>query len=202
MSLRNRVDPFGHIHATSARGCLMGNRGTLHNTDKKLVREYQRNAWISCALEFKGRQREVMAPGSYTELFFLDEATALAAGHRPCATCRRGDYKSFVAAFSKGIGAELGPQDIDKILRKECWLLGGEGGWQSEFKKLPDGCMIAKEESPWFVFRGAIYRWTFSGYVDRELIVGNPVCQVITSKSIVGTLNAGYCPFIHPSVNG
>lgn len=202
MSLRNRVDPFGNIHATSARGCLMGNRGTLHNADKTLVREYQRSAWISCALEFNDRHREVMGPGSYTELFFLDEATALAAGHRPCATCRRTDYKSFVAAFSKAVGAQVGPKDIDSILRKECWLLGGKGGWQSELKALPDGCMIVKDESPWLVYGGSIHHWTFSGYDKRERIKGSPVFLVITPKSIVGALNAGYSPFIHPSVNG
>lgn len=201
MSLRNRVDPFGRIHATSARGCLMGNRGTLHNASKDLVRESQRPAWISCSLEFKGRHREVMCPGSYTELFFLDEATALAAGHRPCATCRRANYKLFISAFSKGAGADIGPQGIDKILRKECRLLRSDGGWQSKFKNLPDGCMILHEESPWLVYKGSIHRWTFSRYTKNEQIEGNRFCRVITSKSIVGALNSDYLPFIHASAS-
>ena len=85
MSLPNRVNPFGELFATPARGTLMGNRGgVIHNAAQQIVRQYRSRQWITCKLEFKGRRRKVMTPGLYTELFFLDEAVALAAGHRPC----------------------------------------------------------------------------------------------------------------------
>jgi len=100
--LQNRVTPFGEIIATSARGTLMGNRGCLHDGARHIVRQFQRKAWISCQLAFKGIKRSVMNPGEYTELFFLDEATALAAGHRPCATCSRPRFTAFVEAWKKG----------------------------------------------------------------------------------------------------
>src|SRR5215472_744230 len=95
MPLRNRVTPFGEIVATPARGTMMGNRGILHTADRRIVRDWQVRRWIACRLEFRGRHRQVMSPGTYTELFFLDEAAALADGHRPCAECRYTDFKAF-----------------------------------------------------------------------------------------------------------
>src|SRR5438309_7935798 len=99
MPLRNRVTPFGEIVAVSGRGTLMGNRGILHNAERALVRDSRVRRWIACRLEFRGRRRRVMTPGTWTELFFLDEAAAFAAGHRPCAECRRTDFVSFQAAW-------------------------------------------------------------------------------------------------------
>src|SRR4051794_26424644 len=95
MPRQNRVTPSGDIITTPERGTLMGNRGVLHDADARIVRRWQGKRWIACVLEFKGRWRPVMAPGRYTELFFLDEATALAAGHRPCAECRRRRFDEF-----------------------------------------------------------------------------------------------------------
>src|SRR5258707_3661680 len=98
--LQNRVNPWGELFRTPARGTMMGNRGrTLHNAQQEIVRSYGGKRWICCLLEFKGRRRQIMSPGQYTELFFLDEATAFAAGHRPCAECRRERYKAFRAAW-------------------------------------------------------------------------------------------------------
>ena len=102
MPLQNRITPEGDICVSNARGTLMGNRGCLHDDQKRIISRSKRDAWVTCALSFKGIRRPLMAPGSYTELFFLDEATALAAGHRPCATCRRDRYDAFMAAWSKG----------------------------------------------------------------------------------------------------
>src|SRR5690348_11691300 len=99
MPLRNRVTPFGELVAIPERGTLMGNRGILHTPDRLVVRDWQVRRWIACRLEFHGRHRVVMTRGSYTELFFLDEATALADGHRPCAECRHADYRAFQAAW-------------------------------------------------------------------------------------------------------
>ena len=98
MTLQNRVTPFGEIVAVAARGTLMGNRGCLHDSERRIVKSSARVAWVTCRLEWQGMQRQIMAPGKYTELFFLDEATALAAGHRPCFECRRQDALRRLAA--------------------------------------------------------------------------------------------------------
>src|SRR5436309_13030535 len=120
MTWRNRVTPFGEIVAVAARGTLMGNRGVLHNAERSIVRDSQTRRWIACRLEFRGRHREVMTPGRWTELFFLDEATALAAGHRPCAECRNADYKVFQAAWQRGVPAVEATADaMDALLHDE-----------------------------------------------------------------------------------
>ena len=100
--LQNRVDPFGNIIKTKARGAWMDNRGILHNEEQQIIRPFKLKAWITCKLEFKGRKRQVMSPNRYTELFFLDEATSFAAGHRPCFECRRNDYHHFKSLWIKG----------------------------------------------------------------------------------------------------
>ena len=116
MPLQNRVTPFGELIATPARGTLMGNRGCLHDAQQRIRRTFAVKRWIICVLEFKGRHRQVMAPGQYTELFFLDEATALAAGHRPCAECQRARYDLFRAHWA-GRGRTLpGADDMDDVL--------------------------------------------------------------------------------------
>lgn len=121
---QNRVTPFGDIVASSARGTLMGNRGCLHDASGRITRPYRLTAWIYCLLEFKGRRRAVMSPGKYTELFFLDEATALAAGHRPCAECQRGRYNEFMAYWGKANAELLGGEKlragaVDAVLQRE-----------------------------------------------------------------------------------
>ena len=122
--LQNRVDPFGQLIRTSARGAWMGNRGLIHNEHQQIIRPYRLKAWITCVLEFKGRRREVMTPNLYTELFFLDEATAFSAGHRPCAECRRADFNRFKAAWVQAnplymynMKTPIG--EIDEILQRE-----------------------------------------------------------------------------------
>jgi len=117
--LRNRVTPFGEIVAVTARGTLMGNRGILHDAERRIVRDSQVKRWITCRLEFRGRHREVMRPGSYTELFFLDEATALAAGHRPCAECRHADYRTFQAIWRSAVDGDASADSIDALLHLE-----------------------------------------------------------------------------------
>ena len=130
MPRRNRVDPFGRLIATDARGTLFGNRGRLHDDRQQIVRNHSsERRWISCLTEFKGRRRELMLPGRYTEIFFLDEATALAAGHRPCAECRRERFNEFRAAWAVGQGVNpasvrVGP--LDRVLHSE--RLSDDGG--------------------------------------------------------------------------
>ena len=123
MPRQNRVNPFGEIIATPERGTFMGNRGVLHDDEGRIRRKWQGKRWIVCVLEFRGRKRKVMTPSRYTELFFLDEATALAAGHRPCAECRRERFKSFCCAWQpahpqKG-GSRPSASDIDTCLNAE-----------------------------------------------------------------------------------
>jgi hypothetical protein len=124
MPRQNRVDPFSEIIATPARGTLMGNRGRLHNESGQIIRPYKGKRWIICQLQYKGRRRQIMAPGRYTELFFLDEATALAAGHRPCAECSRSRFKEFVEAWVQAnpeliTGTKVSAGQLDTILHQE-----------------------------------------------------------------------------------
>ena len=147
MPLQNRVDPFGAIIAPSARGTMMGNRGgCMHDGTQRLVRPWASRAWITCLLEFKGQRRELMKPGLYTELFFLDEATALAAGHRPCAECRREDFKLFKTAFSDaarahGEAVRLAPE-MDAILHAERTVRPRPAALAQD---LPDGVMVERD---------------------------------------------------------
>jgi hypothetical protein len=160
--LRNRVTPFGEIIATEARGLLFGNRGLLHDGQGNLVRSWQVRRWIACLLEFKGRRRPLLRPGRFTELFFLDEATALAAGHRPCAECRRDDFNRFREAWADTHpGASLKVDDIDRVLHAE--RVGAKGKKLLHTERLPDfpdGTMIADGEDAWLVLGDELLEWT------------------------------------------
>jgi len=151
MPLQNRVTPFGDIIATAHRGMFTGNRGIIHDPATKtlLKRRWSTRAWLTCVCEFRGRRREVMGGRSWTELFFLDEATAFAAGHRPCFFCRREDANRFRAAWEKGNGASrLRADDIDAVLHRE--RLEGKRkrlhGLPMPLSQLPDGAMVAAGE--------------------------------------------------------
>src|SRR5215470_5625755 len=147
MPLQNRVDPWGQLHAVAARGTLLGNRGIIHNPAREIVAQWRTKAWITCRLAWKGWQRTVMRPGSWTELFFLDEATAFAAGHRPCAVCRRERFSEFKTAWLAANPA-LTPvtsrvTEIDKILHTERTRRGGgKVTYEEELADVPDGALI------------------------------------------------------------
>jgi hypothetical protein len=172
MPLQNRVDPFGNLIRTAARGAMMGNRGgALHNADREIVRSYKSRRWITCVLEFRGRHRIVMSPNRYTELFFLDEAVAFAAGHRPCAECRRERYNAFREAwrchnkqssppFADEIDLELHPVRIDKERNKVTY--------QAALRLLPDGCFAQIDGSAYLVLGDALLLWTPEGYARRD----------------------------------
>ena len=201
--LQNRVDPFGVIHAVSARGTWMGNRGgCLHNDRRQLTRRrWVSKRWIACVLAFKDRRRTVMAPGRYTELFFLDEATALAAGHRPCFECRRKDALVFADAWRRSVdGRQLPSADaIDSVLHGERRVSRGR---QSESPivrpvDLPNGVMVALPSpdgnpSAWLVRDGVLYPWSFTGYGQGRSAVDVREAELITPLSIVATIRAGY----------
>src|SRR5580658_8848742 len=145
MPLQNRVDPCGAIIISTSRGTLMGNRGgALHNGERVIVRQFKDRRWITCLLEFKGRRRSVMSPGRYTELFFLDEAVALAAGHRPCAECRRERFNAFRNAWNRSRQPEdRAPlaSEIDlELHRARIDSRGEKVTWEAPLNTLPDGC--------------------------------------------------------------
>jgi hypothetical protein len=199
--LQNRVTPFGNIIATEARGLLYGNRGVLHDAQGRIVRAWGVRRWIACELEFKGRRRELLRPGRFTELFFLDEATALAAGHRPCAECRRQDFLRFRAAWAETHpGASLMVDDIDRVLHDERVGPGGTKRLhESNLEDMPDGTMVAQDGRAWLVFGGELLAWSPFGYGARRGMPASSTAMVLTPLSMVGAIRAGYHPGIHPT---
>jgi hypothetical protein len=193
--LANRVTPSGEIIAAAARGTVMGNRGILHDENKRIVRDSRLAAWLICRLEFNGRKREVMSPGHYTELFFLDEAVALAAGHRPCGECRRPFYRAFIEAANVGNENPIaGAKDLNAQLKSS--RSAARSG--AEIGTLPDGVFVdlAGGDVPdlRLVWAGALHRWTPGGYVDPIAIsdAGVAEASVVTPSLSVSALRHGY----------
>jgi len=198
---RNRVTPFGDVIETEARGLLYGNRGVLHDDQGRIVRPFRGRRWIACRLSFKGRRRPLLRPGRFTELFFLDEATALAAGHRPCAECRREDFDLFGAAWAgTRPGASLRADDIDRVLQRE---RVGPGRTKrlhpARLGDLPDGAMIAADGEAWLLSAGELLRWTPSGYAEHRVARPNTSVLSLTPPSFAAAISAGYSPLVHPT---
>jgi hypothetical protein len=191
VSLQNRVTPLGELIATPERGLVYGNRGCLHDAERRIRRPFQVRRWIACRLEFRGRYRaDPMPPGRYTGLFFLDEATAFAAGHRPCAECRREDYNRYLETIG-----ERRADDVDERLHAE------RMGRHPQSSDLPDGAFVLREDEPWLVLGDELLRWTFGGYTKR---VARPTAAmtVVTPPTTLEVLRAGWngmVPFLHPS---
>jgi hypothetical protein len=190
MPLQNRVTPFSTIEANAARGMFMGNRGCLHGEHRNLeVAHTREKRWLVCVTAFKGRKRRIMQPGHYTELFFLDEATALAAGHRPCAECRRQAYDLFLRLYpGKRANAEI----LDKYLAADRLR-----PWPATFAELPEGTMMAQGEDALLKWRGKAWKWSHSGYTPADLPTGS--VDVLTPEGTVAVLAAGYKPVVHGS---
>jgi len=215
MPLQNRVTPSGNIVATPQRGLFTGNRGIIHDpaTRTLLKRRWTNPAWIVCVCEFRGRRRDVMATRSWTELFFLDEATALAAGHRPCFYCRRAAAEAFRAAWQRGNGvARDSAKEIDATLHRE--RLDGRAkrlhALPGAVESLPDGAMVQArasdadsaeashdQTSSYLMSQGRALLWSFDGYraVDTPRDV-----FLLTPPSTLRALVAGYVPVLHSSV--
>lgn len=197
--LQNRVNPFGNIIKTSERGRLMGNRGLLHNETQEIKRPFKLIAWITCVLEFKDRRRPVMAPGQYTELFFMDEATSFAAGHRPCFECRRSEASAFKTFWLKGnpeysFNPKTPIKAIDEILQKERIDRDYKKvTFQEDPLALPDGTFVAFRNEPYLIKNGMMYPWSADGYGRAQLLPQEKL-SVLTPKSIVNTFKAGYLP--------
>jgi hypothetical protein len=204
MPRQNRVTPFGDVIATPERGTLMGNRGVLHDGGGHLRRAWQLKRWLLCLLEFKGRTRSVLTPGRYTELFFLDEATGLAAGHRPCAECRRDRFNAFRRALVAGGAAAGGVTagGIDERLHAE--RLSPDGSkrtFLARLDDLPDGVFVRPEGAAGacLLWRGNLLAWSPSAYRAAELRPGGGRVAVLTPPSVVAAIGAGYVPLVHES---
>jgi hypothetical protein len=207
MPLQNRVDPFGTIHAVAARGAMMGNRGgRMHDpATKTLNRRYASRRWICCVCAFKDRRLEVMGRG-YTQLFFLDEVTASAAGHRPCAECRRADFVRFTDGWREafGVTARRIADEMDAALHVERCVSGAGAMMIGEetAKQLPDGAMIASGADAFAIHNGAARKWAFDGYSKPVALSALPGgLRLLTPPSIVKVFKSGYLPAFHPSAN-
>jgi hypothetical protein len=202
MPLQNRVDPFGELNALAARGTLFGNRGGRFHTDAKTLtkRRWASRQWICCVLDFKGRQRDVWGR-YYTELFFLDEPAAFAAGHRPCFECRRKDAETFAEAWrgAKRLGTRPYADQMDKVLHGERLAGRTKRLHRRAIDELPDGAFVVFDGEV-FAVRGAeLLRWTPDGYSTRKPRRCGIIVDVLTPPSILAVLSAGYCPRWHPS---
>ena len=199
--LQNRVTPFGDIVAAGGRGLFMGNRGVLHDAHRRVVRFSQVRRWIICRLEFRGRRRRIMTPGSYTELFFLDEAAALAAGHRPCAECRHGDYVRFRDAWAAGHGGGTpSADDMDRTLHDERLAAPRvKRTYLDRLDALPDGAYVDLGGTAWLVWERTLHRWSAGGYVESRRRPRAGVVTVLTPPSSVAVIRAGYRPQVHGS---
>jgi hypothetical protein len=204
MPLQNRVTPFGELIATPHRGTLMGNRGCLHDGHRRVRRPFALRRWIACVLEFRGRRRTVMTPGRYTELFFLDEATALAAGHRPCAECQHARYRLFRdlwTAANPGRVAVPSAEAIDRVLHAE--RLGprrAKRTYPERLARLPAGVMVADADGrPFLVLERALRPWTPAGYGPAVPRRRDARVRVLTPRSVVRAVARGYPVEAHPS---
>lgn len=199
MTLQNRVTPFGEIVAAPYRGTMMGNRGIIHDpaTRTLLKRRWTNHAWIICVCKFKNVRRPVMARQSWTELFFLDEATALSAGHRPCFYCQRQRALAFQAAWAEGNGDLVKAPEIDRVLHGE--RLDPKNGKalhpiSGRVRDLPDGAIIASGDNAYLMRNGNTYRWSWQGF-ERAMPEGD--AMLLTPPSTVRALRAGYLPLMH-----
>jgi hypothetical protein len=198
--LQNRVNPFGEIIRTSNRGAWLGNRGVLHNDKQEIVRSYKIKAWITCVLEFRGRHREVMQPNRWTELFFLDEATAFSAGHRPCFQCRYLDHQRFKTYWLKGnpvLGFNMKTpiSKIDDIIQLERITADqSKVTYKEKLAVLPNGTFVSYQDNAYLVNGGKLYLWTSAGYEKPIAFPDLPTLWVLTPKSIVNMFSVGYLP--------
>ncbi|MBC3808495.1 hypothetical protein H8K52_14215 [Undibacterium seohonense] len=209
MTLQNRVTPFGQLKAINARGLFLGNRGKLHNDEKRIIKQWDSNRWITCSIEYQGIRREIFSEGSYSELFFLDEATALSAGHRPCGDCRRERLKEFKLRWQQansedgdtnGIKVEL----IDTQMHAERTKRDGtKVTYQTKLGELPDGVFISIDGIALLKWNNKLFEWSASGYIERfETFPDELVVDVLTPRSVVGVIRAGYIPQVHQSATG
>ena len=205
MPRQNRVTPLGDLVADLARGLVYGNRGCLHDAQGRIRRRYNGKRWIACRLEFRGwRRGALMQPGRFTELFFLDEATAMAVGHRPCALCRRADYVRFVEIWSELHPGRTNADAIDAQLHAERVVVGSTNRLlhDAELDELPDGAFVLYRGTPHLVLGSHLLSWTPAGYAGGVSRPPSQRVQLVTPPSLVFVLSAGWeplVPLLHPS---
>ena len=204
MPLQNRVTPAGDIVADPHRGIFTGNRGIIHDPATKtlLKKRWSSPAWITCVCEFRGWRRKVMGGRSWTELFFLDEATALAAGHRPCFFCRRDDANRFRAAWQQGNGvADVRAKEIDAVLHRERLERGKRRlhPLPVPIAELPDGAMVQVGAESFLILQGRALLWSMAGYRTADTVIKD--AMLLTPPSTLRTISAGYRPVLHGSAS-
>jgi hypothetical protein len=200
MPLQNRVTPYGDIVALPGRGLLTGNRGVLVDDARRIVRPWQVKRWIACVLHVPGRRRALMQPRRWTELFFLDEAAAFAAGHRPCAECRNAAYKRFKGLWISCYGEPAGADDMDAVLHADrITATRTKRTYAARAGDLPDGAYAVLDGAAGLVRDGRLHVWSDAGYTARVALPGKAEVEVLTPRAIVGILRAGYTPEVHPS---
>ena len=204
MHLQNRVNPFGDIVAIPQRGMFTGNRGIIHDSQTKTLmkRRWISKAWLICSCEYKGRRRSVMGRRTWTELFFLDEAVALAAGHRPCFLCRRDAAEAFRSTWAEGKGcAKPTTGEIDSVLHRER-LQGGRKRRHRipvNIANLPNGAVVCLADAAFTMVKGKGFRWTESGYDPPRIILHAD--SLLTPPSSLMALQVGYRPVLHPNID-
>ena len=202
MPLQNRVTPTGEIVATPHRGILTGNRGIIHDPATKtlLNKRWSNPAWITCVCEFRGWRRQVMGGRSWTELFFLDEATAFAAGHRPCFFCRRDDANRFRSCWQQGNGVmDIRAKEIDAVLHRERLDRGKKRlhPLPMPLRELPDGAMVLAGTESYLIVQGRVLQWSMAGYRKAEHAIEDAI--LLTPPSTLRAISAGYRPVLHGS---
>jgi hypothetical protein len=208
MPLQNRVDPWGRLHAVSSKGTLLGNRGILHNANREIIAPWKHKAWVTCALTFENRRRQIFSKGNYSELFFLDEATALAAGHRPCAECRRDRFNEFKSTWLAGNSDALTDKkktiaEIDRIMHTERAIAGGgKRIYEAELGTLRPGVIVSIDDQAYLLWAHRLLLWSFGGYQTSTIEV-NPTqtVAVLTPRSVVNAIAQGFEPIVHRSAN-
>jgi hypothetical protein len=199
MPRQNRVTPYGELVTVPERGLFWGNRGPLLDREGRLARYAARPSWPICVLSFKGRRRQQWRPGRLTELYFLDEATGLAAGHRPCGECRYQEYQAFKGAWARAFRPAGAPEIDARMNASRLVRPGVRRTYQAPLAGLPSGTMVDIGGDPWLVRDGRLLAWTPGGYAERPVTApGDPV-TVITPRVTVAVLAAGYQPVLHPS---
>lgn len=209
MPLRNRVDPFGDLHVTSSRGMFTGNRGCLVDRHGSIVRHHVGSLWITCVTSYRGWHNPLAEPGHWTPLFFLDDAVALAAGHRPCGLCRRTDYLSYQLAVTESLGRDVlvSANEQNRILADER-LRRGRGLsrandrrlWTEESARIPPGTIIVENESPLLVMDDRLMEFDFAGWRRPRPRPASGTTTVLTPPTSVEALRHGFVPKLHQSI--
>lgn len=209
MPLCNRIDPWGRLSDNPSKaGLVMGNRGILHDEHRNIVKRWTTIAWVACDPNYRAISRKpLFSPGSYSELFFLDEATAFSAGHRPCAYCQRNRFNAFKAAWAASVPHKAGEAllpigEIDRVLHRERTARGVEKiTFSAQVDGLPDGCMFALGTDVYLVHRGAHLRWSFNGYARAAALPLSTEVSVLTPRTMLLLYAKGFRPSVHPSAD-